>query len=50
MPSPLLSHGRLVEIDDSYSLIPLDQPTMLAQLLRSFIGDANTTGVSGDER
>jgi pimeloyl-ACP methyl ester carboxylesterase len=46
----LLSHGRLVEIDDSYSLIPLDQPTMLARFLRSFIGDADTTGASGDER
>jgi hypothetical protein len=44
LPSPLLSHGRLVEIDDSYILIPLDQPTMLARFLRSSIGDADTTG------
>lgn len=32
----LLPHGRLVEIDDSYTLIPLDQPAVLAQVIREF--------------
>ena len=33
----VLPHGRLVEVDDSYTLIPLDQPTRLAKLIREFI-------------
>jgi len=32
----LLPQGRLVEIEDSYTLIPLDQPTRLAQAIREF--------------
>jgi pimeloyl-ACP methyl ester carboxylesterase len=32
----LLPQGRLVEISDSYSLIPLDQPALLAQTIREF--------------
>ena len=28
--------GRLVEVDDSYTLIPLDQPAALARLIREF--------------
>jgi pimeloyl-ACP methyl ester carboxylesterase len=32
----LLPHGRLVEIADSYTLIPLDQPAGLAQAIREF--------------
>ncbi|MGB0091612.1 MAG: hypothetical protein WBP81_03635 [Solirubrobacteraceae bacterium] len=32
----LLPQGGLVEIPDSYTLIPLDQPTRLAQLIREF--------------
>jgi pimeloyl-ACP methyl ester carboxylesterase len=32
----LLPRGRLVEIDDSYTLVPLDQPTQLAQAIRDF--------------
>jgi pimeloyl-ACP methyl ester carboxylesterase len=32
----LLPHGRLVEIADSYTLIPLDQPAELAQVIRGF--------------
>jgi pimeloyl-ACP methyl ester carboxylesterase len=32
----LLPLGRLTEIEDSYSLIPLDQPARLAQLIREF--------------
>jgi pimeloyl-ACP methyl ester carboxylesterase len=31
-----LPQGRLVEIEDSYTLIPLDQPARLAQLIRGF--------------
>ncbi len=29
-------HGRLVEIDDSYTLVPIDQPAALAEQLRAF--------------
>jgi pimeloyl-ACP methyl ester carboxylesterase len=32
----LLPQGQLVEVDDSYTLIPLDQPARLAQLIREF--------------
>jgi pimeloyl-ACP methyl ester carboxylesterase len=32
----LLPQGRLIEIPDSYTLIPLDQPARLAQILRDF--------------
>jgi len=34
----LLPQGRLVEVDDSYTLIPLDQPTVLARAIREFTG------------
>jgi hypothetical protein len=33
----LLPDARLVEVADSYTLIPLDQPTTLARELRGFI-------------
>jgi pimeloyl-ACP methyl ester carboxylesterase len=33
----LLPGGRLVEIPDSYTLIPLDQPAPLAQIIQEFI-------------
>jgi pimeloyl-ACP methyl ester carboxylesterase len=33
----LLPHGRLVEIPDSYTLVPLDQPTRLAEAIRGFV-------------
>jgi pimeloyl-ACP methyl ester carboxylesterase len=33
----LLPQGRLVEIPDSYTLIPLDQPARLAQSIREFV-------------
>lgn len=39
----LLPQGRLVEVADSYTLIPLDQPIRLAQLIRNFIGDSGAT-------
>jgi pimeloyl-ACP methyl ester carboxylesterase len=32
----LLPHGRLLEIADSYTLIPLDQPAALATVIRDF--------------
>jgi pimeloyl-ACP methyl ester carboxylesterase len=35
----LLPHGRLIEIADSYTLIPLDQPGELAHAIRQFIQD-----------
>jgi len=33
----LLPDGRLVEITDSYTVIPLDQPRQLADAVRVFI-------------
>ena len=35
----LLPHGRLIEIADSYTLIPLDQPGELARAIRQFVRD-----------
>jgi len=35
----LLPQGQLVEINDSYTLIPLDQPTRLAQVIRKFTSE-----------
>ncbi|MBA2395249.1 MAG: alpha/beta hydrolase [Ktedonobacteraceae bacterium] len=35
----LLPHARLVEISDSFTLIPLDQPDTLAHTIRQFIRD-----------
>ena len=32
----LLPQGQLVEVEDSYTLIPLDQPTRFAQIIRQF--------------
>ncbi len=32
----LLPQGRLIEVDDSYTLIPLDQPVRFAQMIRKF--------------
>jgi pimeloyl-ACP methyl ester carboxylesterase len=32
----LLPQGRLVEMDDSYTLIPLDQPARFAEAVREF--------------
>jgi pimeloyl-ACP methyl ester carboxylesterase len=37
----LLPHARLVEVDDSYALIPLDQPAALVAALREFVGSAD---------
>jgi pimeloyl-ACP methyl ester carboxylesterase len=35
----LLPQGRLEEIDDSYTLIPLDQPATFARLVREFVSE-----------
>ena len=41
----LLPQGQLTEVDDSYTLIPLDQPARFAQIVREFIGTrARATG------
>jgi pimeloyl-ACP methyl ester carboxylesterase len=42
----LLPQGRLVEIPDSYTLIPLDQPARLAQVIRDFANDLNGSAVA----
>jgi len=39
----LLPHAQLAEVDDSYTLIPLDQPARLAQLIREFTHAPGTT-------
>lgn len=38
----LLPRGRLVEIPDSYTLIPEDRPTELARVLREFVREPTT--------
>jgi pimeloyl-ACP methyl ester carboxylesterase len=37
----LLPQGRLVEVPDSYTLMPLDQPARLAQVIRDFTHEAD---------
>jgi pimeloyl-ACP methyl ester carboxylesterase len=39
----LLPHATLAEIDDSYTLIPLDQPAQLTQLLLQFLQTPTNT-------
>jgi pimeloyl-ACP methyl ester carboxylesterase len=39
----LLLHGRLVEVEDSHTLIRLDQPTRLAQVVREFAHASDRT-------
>ncbi|MGW2606251.1 alpha/beta fold hydrolase [Streptomyces mirabilis] len=39
----LLPRGRLVEIDDSYTLVPLDRPTELARAIREFTRSSTAT-------
>ncbi len=39
----LLPQGQLVEVDDSYTIIPLDQPARLAQLVREFTTSSERT-------
>jgi hypothetical protein len=40
MYADLLPHGRVVEIDDSYTLIPRDQPKVFARLIASAVSAA----------
>jgi pimeloyl-ACP methyl ester carboxylesterase len=40
----LLPQGQLAEIDDSYTLIPLDQPARLAQVIGDFIAAPRPAG------
>ena len=40
----LLPQGRLVEVEDSRTLIALDQPAVLARLVREFAGEAVPAG------
>lgn len=44
----LLPQGRLVEIPDSYTLIPLDQPAQLAPLLRDFTRSSTSHRSAGE--
>ena len=46
----LLPHGRLVEVADSYTLIPLDQPARLAQIIREFIAASGRHSAPGPRR
>ena len=39
----LLPQGQLVEVDDSYTLVPLDQPAELARTIREFTRATATT-------
>jgi pimeloyl-ACP methyl ester carboxylesterase len=43
----LLPQGRLVEIPDSYTLIPLDQPAQLAETIRAFTHTASVEHQTG---
>jgi pimeloyl-ACP methyl ester carboxylesterase len=38
----LLPDARLAVVDDSYTLVPLDQPVALADLLRDFAASMQT--------
>jgi pimeloyl-ACP methyl ester carboxylesterase len=44
----LLPQGRLVEVEDSYTLIPIDQPDVLARSIREFVREtaAEPAGVA----
>ena len=48
MLAELLPHGRLVEVEDSYTLIPIDQPAALARAIREFVREpaAEPAGVA----
>ena len=44
----LLPHGRLVEVSDSYTLIPQDQPARLAQIIREFMREPGISAHSSE--
>jgi pimeloyl-ACP methyl ester carboxylesterase len=46
----LLPHAELVEVDDSYTFLPLDQPARLAEAIRAFVAqpaDRDSAPVTG---
>ena len=43
----LYPHGRLVTVDDSYTLVPEDQPAALTGVIRSFLRDTAVSGRRG---
>ncbi|MFJ4836006.1 alpha/beta fold hydrolase [Streptomyces sp. NPDC088747] len=45
----LLPRGRLVEIPDNYTFLPLDQPAGLARLIREFTTREPVGGEPGPE-
>ncbi|MCX5059324.1 alpha/beta hydrolase [Streptomyces sp. NBC_00201] len=50
----LLPQGRLVEVDDGYTLLPLDRPAELARVIREFVRSTDasrtrTTPTEGDQ-
>ncbi len=44
----LLPHGQLVEVSDSYTLIPQDQPARLAQIIREFMREPGISAHSSE--
>ena len=38
----ILPKGRLVEVEDSYTLIPEDQPELLGRVMREFLAEAES--------
>jgi pimeloyl-ACP methyl ester carboxylesterase len=44
----LLPQGQLVEVEDSYTLMPLDQPARFAQILRQFTALQHNPAMSGN--
>ena len=47
----LFPNSRLIEVPDSYTLIPEDQPALLAAHLRTFISESATAATERlDER
>lgn len=40
----LLPRGRLVEVDDGYTLLPLDRPAELARLIGDFVRAPGPSG------
>jgi pimeloyl-ACP methyl ester carboxylesterase len=46
----LLPQGRLVEVPDSYTLIPVDQPAVLAREIRAFVRETAAATAAGTAR
>jgi pimeloyl-ACP methyl ester carboxylesterase len=45
----LVPRGQLVEVADSYTLIPLDQPARFVRIVRQFIVSSGQPGEGGDD-